>query len=143
MTRTGQSSFVKRFFASRWFLAVSLAVAVLFAIGYARAYYQDYKVRQQVTALENEVRSLEKKKLESMEVLNYVMSDRFVEEKARTELNMKKPGEHVLLLGQDQAVSPKPMRETVVETGGGQRLPIPLKWWYYFLHIPWPAQPSV
>ena len=36
--------------------------------------------------------------MELLEVLKYVKSDSFAEEKARTELNMVKPGEQVLVV---------------------------------------------
>lgn len=123
-----KTTFVRRFFASRLFLLVAFLVAVLAAIGYARAYYQDFKVKQQIEALQNEVKSLEKKKLESMEILKYVTSPQFVEEKARTELNMKKPGEQVVVLNG--------LVEDQKEIAGGpvenKYLSNPIKWWYYF-----------
>lgn len=128
-----EKSFFKRFFSSRWFLVTAFAVAVLVAFGYARAYYQDYKVRQEIDSLQEQVKKLEHKKLESMEILKYVTSDAFVEEKARTELNFKKPGENVLIV--------KNQAEQVEIEETAQNLPVektllnnPIKWWYYFLN---------
>ena len=56
MPHPNQQGF-RRFFGSRLFLLVGLAVAVLFAFGFARAYYQDYKVRQEIRALQEEVKN--------------------------------------------------------------------------------------
>lgn len=130
MKRTEQS-LLRRFFASRLFLLVSLIVVVLIAFGYARAYYQDYKIRAEISNLQEQAKNLGKKKLESMEILKYVTSDQFVEEKARTELNMQKPGENVVIINNSveaesdiktkQAVDDKPLSN-------------PIKWWYYFIH---------
>ncbi|KKU26298.1 MAG: hypothetical protein UX39_C0010G0010 [Candidatus Magasanikbacteria bacterium GW2011_GWA2_46_17] len=86
---------IKKIFLSRWFLAASLIAAVLVAFAYARAYYQDFQVRKEIERLQEDVRSLETKKLSALQVLDYVKSFAFVEEKARTELNLAKPGERV------------------------------------------------
>ncbi len=125
-----EKSFLKRFFGSRWFLVTALVVAVLVAFGYARAYYQDYKIRQEIDSLQEQVKKLERKKLESMDILKYVTSDAFVEEKARTELNLKKPGENVLIV-KNQAESEETTQKTPVEN---TLLNNPIKWWYYFLN---------
>jgi cell division protein FtsB len=130
MSDIQKTSWFKRFFSSRLFLVVSLAVVFLIAFGYARAYYQDYKIKQEIRALEEEVKSLQTKKLESMEILQYVTSQDFVEEKARTELNMKKPGEKVVIINRPE------------DEGSGVRtvdsdvkpLSNPVKWLYYFLN---------
>jgi|SRR3989339_800 len=119
-----------RFFESRLFLAVGFILAVLVALGYARAYYQDYKIKQEISNLQAEVKKMEKKKLESMQILEYVTSPAFVEEKARVELNMKKPGENVIIL-QNQPLTEVESGSEAVEDAP---LSNPRKWWYYFLH---------
>ncbi len=121
---------VRRFFASQMFLVVAFFIALIFALGYARAYYQDYKVRQDIKALQEEVKNLESKKIESMEILKYVISPAFVEEKARTELNMKKLDENVLI------VKSQAEFETKAETLSTDTMLLtnPIKWWYYFTH---------
>lgn len=125
-----EKSTLKRFFGSRWFLVTAFAVAVLVAFGYARAYYQDYKIRQEIDSLQEQVKKLEHKKIESMEILKYVASDAFVEEKARTELNLKKPGENVLII-KKQAEAENTAQNSPVEK---TLLNNPIKWWYYFLN---------
>ncbi len=130
MKRTDQSTF-RRFFASRLFLIVGLLVVALIAIGYARAYYQDYQVRQQIDALQEQLKVLDKKKLESIEIFKYVTSPKFVEEKARTELNMQKPGEQVVVIKNQEPVVISNTSTVAVDDGV---LSNPLKWWYYFTH---------
>ena len=60
--------------------------------------------------------------------MKYVTSLSFVEEKARTELNMKKPGEQVLIITN---------LENSENRGAANQKEVtplsnPLKWWYYF-----------
>ena len=133
MRRNKHSSPLRRFFVSRLFLLLSLIVIGFVAMSYARAYYQDYTIRKEIIALQEEVKDLQKKRLESMEILEYVRGDAFVEEKARTDLNMKKPGEQVIFL-KNIAASLQTDENTIVQSG--QDLSNPLKWWYYFIHAP-------
>ena len=137
MKKKQQDPFVRRFFYSRLFLIIAFFGACIVALGYARAYYQDYKIREEIAALEREVRDLESKKIESLEILKYVTSDAFVEEKARTELNMKKPGEQVVVIQREGDAQ----RRVVPGTSADRPdLSNREKWWYYFTHQPLPGE---
>lgn len=85
-------------FYSRWFLPALFLMAILLVVSYVRAYYQEYEVRQQIEALKSEISSMQTKKIETIELLKYSSSTDFVEEKARTELNLIKPGEKVAFI---------------------------------------------
>lgn len=126
-----QKSKLVKFFNSRAFLGVVFVAGVLVLVGYGRAYYRDYKIRREIGSLQQEVRRLEKKKLETLSILNYVSSPDFVEEKARLELNMRKPGEQVLVIP-EVSVSTTVSNEQVEELGK-KYLNNPAKWWYYFM----------
>ncbi len=133
MTENRKKTSIGRFFASRSFLIVALVIVTLFALGFARAYYQDYRVKREIQQLEYEVSQLEQKKLDSLEMLKYVASPAYVEDKARTELNMKKPGENVAFL-QNIAEESAPTGDNKAVSTDGQELSNPVKWWYYFIH---------
>jgi len=122
----------KSFFRSRLFLLVIFLASLLIAFAYGRAYYQDREVRQEIVRLQNEVKNLEVKKMETLDVLKYVKSPAFAEEKARLELNMAKPGEKMAVVA-DRAE---------VENRGGQTqekelelesIPNIIKWWNFFV----------
>ncbi len=122
-----QTSAFRRFFESRIFLVVALSIAILIAVSYARAYYQDYAIKEEIHQLEKQVRNLEKNKIESLELLRYVSSDAYVEEKARTELNLKRSGEHVLVIaGDEEAV----LAEHAKEEQSIHSLNNTPQWWY-------------
>ncbi|MBD3311784.1 MAG: hypothetical protein GF349_04845 [Candidatus Magasanikbacteria bacterium] len=133
MEKKTKKSWIKRFFASRLFLVLSVLLIIMVGGGYFRAYYQDYKIRQEIRNLEREVQALEAKKIESMEILQYVMSDQYVEEKARMELNLKKPGEKVVVL-KDLESGDKPIEGESGEESTGRDVSNPVKWLYYFTH---------
>ncbi|MBU0597226.1 septum formation initiator family protein [Patescibacteria group bacterium] len=126
--KTKQSMF-KSFFGSRLFLLFSLVIMMLVAFGYARGYYQDFKIKEEIRQLEEEVKSLETKKIESLDILQYVTSDDFIEEKARTELNLKKPGEKVVVF--DRKDESYEERDNLGEDASIKN---PKKWLNYFLH---------
>lgn len=133
--RSQQQTGIRRFFTSPIFLFIALGVAIFTAFTYGRAYYQNYKINQEISNLEMEVKNLEKNKLESMNILNYVMSQNYVEDSARTELNMKKPGENVIFINnlvKDEKETKK------VDFLAVEEIPLknPIKWWYYFTHKP-------
>lgn len=131
MKNREQKSAFGRFFQSRLFFVVIILALILITLSYARAYYEDYQVRQKIHELEDQVHSLEGKKLESLQLLQYVNSNNFVEEKARTELNLKKPGENVIFVdGMSTVSTTAPLAAPVDEP----RLSNPMKWWYYFTH---------
>lgn len=127
-----QRSSLRGFFQSRLFLVLTTLVLFLITFSYIRAYYEDYQVRQKIKELQDQVQSLEGKKLESLHILQYVNSENFIEDKARTELNLKKPGENVVFVDGVTSVSTtKPVLEDTVDE---PHLSNPLKWWYYFTH---------
>lgn len=129
-----ESSRVRTFFGSKIFLTCALLVTLAFAYGFARAYFKDYAFREEVKRLESEIGKLEKKKLESLELLKYVSSTAYLEDTARVDLNLKKTGEHVLFIdrvGSNEVVHKDGEGDVVPN---GQEISNPLKWWYYFIH---------
>jgi len=112
------------------FSAGALLLFIIFAFG--RAYYRDYLVRQEIDRLQTEVSRLQAKKLETVELLKYVQSPQFVENKARTELNLVKPGEQVAIIdGSSQGT--KSTGQEVVKMVESNKLSNPLKWWKFFM----------
>lgn len=122
----------KSFFFSRWFLLTALVLCCLIGFAFFRSYYRQYEVNKEISRLQEEVRKLQTKKIESLELLQYVQTDRFVEEKARSEFNMLKPGEKVAIIAPigDQKTS-RQEKGAVVQW---DNLKNPIKWLKYFLH---------
>lgn len=118
-------------FWSRWFLLITFIIAVLVIVAFGRAFYQDYQIRQEISQLQDEVKRLETKKLETIEVLKYVKSSDFIEQKARTELNLSKPGEQSAIIpSQLSKFSGQPENNMI----NFKNLSNPIKWIKFFLH---------
>ena len=121
----------KNFFSSKLFVLAATIVAIMVMFGYSRAYYQDYLVKQEIQSLQEQAKKLAAKKMELLEVLKYVKSDGFAEEKARTELNMVKPGEQVLVAPKAVVVENRQENNSVV---GWTNISNYKKWWQYFFN---------
>jgi cell division protein FtsB len=116
-------------FYSKWFLLGIFICLIWVSTSYARAYYKDYKVREQITRLQEEEKQLHTKKLATLEALQYVKSTHFIEDKARTELGMVRPGEHVAVV-EVPTTTARQVSPAVVSSE--EQLSNPQKWWNYF-----------
>ena len=130
MKQPKDTHMLKRIFSSRMFLIVAFFITIGVGTGAVRAYYQHYQLQKEIQNLQADIESLRQKKLDSLEVLSYVMSPVFAEEKARVDLNMKKPGEHVAVIDHPDAYK---TTETPRAVDAGQPAGNPIQWWYYFL----------
>jgi cell division protein FtsB len=121
-----------RFFNSYLFLFASIIVAVMVIFSYSRTYYQEYQVQQEINRLQADARKLETKKLELLDALRYVKSSSFVEEKARTDLNMAKTGEKMLLFeaSGSSSVGSRQSENNVVVLNNTSNY---FRWWNYFM----------
>ena len=120
-------------FYSRWFLLVLFLLTLLLVASYTRAYYQEYQVRKQISDLQLQLHSLEAKKIETMELLKYSQSSTFFEEKARTELNMLKPGENEVIINSSTSLLSN--RQENGDMVKWTPVTNPIKWFkFYFLN---------
>lgn len=88
----------KRF--SRWPLILLANIAILLVVGIstARETYRDWKVDQELTDLQSQVKELEVKRTNLSELIKKLNSDEMLDEQARAKLGMQKPGERVIVL---------------------------------------------
>lgn len=115
-----------RIFTSRFFLLGALLISAILAVSFGRAFYKDYEIRQQIKALQTKVDELERKKLESLDLLGYVKSEAYVEDIARQQLGLKKPGERVIIVDAATTTGPRVNAENRPATPSWK------KWWWYF-----------
>lgn len=120
---------IVRIFTSRFFLFGAFVIAAILAVSFGRAFYRDYEIRQQIKALQVKVDELEGKKLESLNLLGYVKSEAYVEDVARQQLGLKKPGERVIIVDAATSTGPQVTAEQRPATPSWK------KWWWYFAGI--------
>lgn len=126
-TRPGKS-----FLASRWSLIIGVIVLFILCVVFARTYYQNYIIQEEIRRLQEETSRLETKKIETLEALKYVQSPAYVEEKARIELNLVKDGEHVTVVSGRQFTGGGAIGQPGKKMVESKNLTNPQKWWKYF-----------
>jgi len=81
--------------------------------------------------LQNQVEGLEFEKFETLELLKYAKTDGFVEEKARTELNMIKPGEKMVIIKDEDTKGSGQKNREVLKSNKLLNLK---KWYNFFIN---------
>ncbi|MFB6226427.1 MAG: septum formation initiator family protein [Candidatus Paceibacteria bacterium] len=126
MKEKDKNKTIKKIFQSKLFLVVLIVLVFLVGSAAFRSLYRNYKVNREITRLEKKVDNLKKEKIESMKILEYVSSKKFAEKKARTELNLKKNGEKVMVIKDEDSQKKNGSEKKE------QQVSNPVKWWYYF-----------
>ena len=92
-------SFLKSIFTKQFlFTLLLLGLLVLLSFPLSKNWRQKRSIEQEIKGLEIQVKDMEGKNSNLKNVLDYMQSDQFVEEQARTKLNYKKPGESVVVI---------------------------------------------
>lgn len=109
----------------------AIIILVILFVSFLRVFFKDYELRREIERVQTDVSKLEKRKIESLDVLQKLQSDTYAEERARDDLQAAKPGEIVLVVpGLTVTSSAQSARQ--VELPVVKELSNPAKWWYYF-----------
>lgn len=120
----------RRVFFSQWFLLVNIIVLSLVTYTTARSFYYHYQVQKEIRQFQERARSMETKNMATTELLTYITSKDYIEKRARTELNLMKPGEQVVLVHTSSSTNGN--RQTDQPMVKKQHLSNPERWWKYF-----------
>lgn len=132
MAVTKEKSLIKRFFLSKTYIFVAFLILGFISMAYGRAYYQNHKIKEEIRRLKAETERLESKKIEIVKMLQYVQSPAYIEEKARTEFNLSKEGENVLIVPQTE--NSEDIRQSSENMLKSKSLSNPKQWWNYFFN---------
>lgn len=89
----------QRLFKSQQFLTVVLLfllIAIFFPI--ARQYSQDREIEKEINDMKQQVAQYQSQSQDFNQMINYLQSDASLEEQARLNLGLKKPGEQVAVI---------------------------------------------
>jgi cell division protein FtsB len=119
-------------------------VLVVIALGYAfsRRAWQQYQLRQGIAALTNERERITSKNRELQDVITYLSSPGFVEQEARLRMDLKKPGEQVLVIDDSQKTTATATAMPIFSVPGYEKAVPPAprtnpqKWRDYFFSKP-------
>lgn len=99
--RSKKPFLIKIIFSKIFLILSCLILALLFGV-VAKKMAQNYSINKEIKNLEMSVAKLEKKNNEFNELINYLNTDRFVEEEARTKLGLRKAGESVIIISSEE-----------------------------------------
>ena len=125
---------IKRFYYSKWFILIVFIIIVFFSVSAVRDYYSQEDLRQDMETLKSQMSEFETEQYDLIETLAQVQSEDFVETEARTKLNLRKPGEHVIIVSDNEDI--QRFNEQAGELGIKSLLDEPesnaSQWWQYF-----------
>jgi cell division protein FtsB len=122
-------SFFYRLISSQRFLAIiGLVFLVIVIFPLARAYNQRRLVEREITDVKKQISDFENQNQELKELVEYLQSDQALEEQARLNLNLKKPGEEVIVI-ENKGAGVATVDSSVDESIGNL-----IKWWRYFFN---------
>ncbi len=126
--RRGESSFVNRWFANqRTFAIIALVFLLLLLIPLAKNYSRKRLVEQEIADIQQEINDFESKNKELKGMIDYLQSDQSLEEQARLNMGLKRPGETVAVIQGESLGVITPVRAEIIALPNWQ------KWLQYFV----------
>jgi len=124
---------------SQFIAIVVITISFFLVVDFARRTASIYRIKSEEIRLEEEVAAVRAQRQDLQDRLNYVQSDAYVEEIARTQLKWARPGETaVMVLATPQAAPTPPLDQDYVVAD----MPVPEEpwqaWWIRFFDIPPP-----
>ena len=112
------------------FVTILSFFALLLSYSYIASIYKSYEVEIQEQNLQTDITRLQKENERMLKQLDYITTPSFIEREAKRELNLKKPGEDVLIVKSDKNLI---KTEIPKEEIAWQNLSNPERWLKYFL----------
>jgi len=139
--RSDKKSFFKKIIFSKIFLVAGVIILVLLTIALVKKMAHDYSVESEIKSLQSEIAELENTNNEFNQLVDYLSTDRFVEEEARTKLGMAADGEEMIVIKNndgDGGVEEQERKKLSVYStefltkDGQKKISNPARWWKYF-----------
>lgn len=89
---------IKRIFSSKISLFIIIFILIFLSIGLVRETYQKYKLASEIEQFKINIEKLEGNNQQLADLMDYFKDDSYLEKEARLKLNLKKPGETVVIL---------------------------------------------
>lgn len=128
--------------SSKVFLFFVFIILIVLTINLAQESYKKYQLKKEISELKLEIDRLEGNKEQLSNLMEYFKNDSYLEQEARVKLNLKKPGEKVVILSRDSVTNDnvKVSQSGALEIGN-QEIELEdinletanyWKWWEYF-----------
>jgi len=125
-------NFIKKLLSSKVFLFFIVLALIGLVISLGQESYRKYQLTKEIDGLKSEIERLEGKNQQMADLMEYFQEGSYLEKEARLKLNLKKPGEKVVVISQpagaevDERIVVETEKEVSNETTNFW------KWWEYF-----------
>ncbi len=111
------------------FVLVGIGVLGLLFVGFGREYVRNRQIENEIAALQSEHDRLEESRLASLELIEDLSSEYYLEREARMKRGLGEPGETLVVVDlHDQEAAEGVVLGAAVDDG----LPNSTRWFYYF-----------
>ncbi len=127
---SSSDNFFYRLVSSQRFLAIiGLVFLVVIIFPLAKTYSQRRLVEKEIADVKSQINGFESQNRQLKDLVAYLQSDQSLEEQARLNLNLKKPGEGVIVV-EDKKIDIDETSATTTASAGNNLQ----KWWHYFFN---------
>lgn len=113
-------------------LIPAIIIIILATIALARETYKKNQIQREIEALKEKASQIDKESSQIQEKIAYLGSTDYQEKEAKDKLNLRSPGESVVI------IKPGIAKEPQIEEAPAPNIPVedttqnPIKWWNYF-----------
>lgn len=111
----------------------NVIIVFILVIGFGREYLSNLQVEKEIQDLENKYAELQEEKLSTLDLINELSSEYYLEQQARTKHGLSKNGEEVLIIRnseEDQILENQ--KDSILDSIAPEGIGNPLRWYYYF-----------
>ena len=114
-------------------MIANVIIIFIFVFGFGREYLSNMQVEREIKELEAEYAELQEERLSTLNLINELSSEYYLETQARTKHGLVKDGEEVIIIKDSDEIS-----ELAYENGGlldsiaPEGIGNPLRWYFYF-----------
>jgi len=130
----------KRLFASKIFLIVSLLILIFFSTNLIKEIINRRDLKKEVGSLQDEINYLENRNQDLAKLIDYFEGLDFVEKEARTKLNLRKPGEQIIIVNEDEPleIADNNSQAEIINNfmaNDAEHFTNSERWWNYFFKV--------
>ncbi len=137
--QTQPKRLIRKLLSSKAFLFSAILILAVLVVNLGRESYRKYQLTKEINKLESEINQLEGKNKQLADMMEYFKDESYLEKEARLKLNLKKPGEKVVIVSphkeeipENESAEKRLEQARKQEINGEGDLPNHWKWWEYF-----------
>jgi len=136
---------IKKILSSKIFLFIVVFILIFLLIGLIKETYRKHQLTSEINELKSNIDKLEGDNQQLVDLMDYFKEDSYLEKEARIKLNLKKPGETVVVLSKDiidgvevvrsGSLDEEENKEADLENNDSVEVTNYWKWWEYFFSL--------